>query len=144
MNAKGAYVATASVAIKAGNARVWDALTNPQLIREYLFGTEASSDWKAGSPITYRGVWQGKSYEDKGRILEVVPNRLLKTTYWSALSGLEDRPESYNTVTYELSEEDGQTRLTVSQDNNSTREEAEHSENNWKTVLQSLKELLED
>ncbi len=137
------FTATASIAIKADAEAVWDALTNPRLIKQYLFGTEAASDWKAGSSITYKGVWEGKPYEDKGRVVEVVPNRLLRTTYWSAASGRADRPENYNNVTYRLSEADGQTTVTVEQDNNPTQEAADHATANWATVLQSLKAVLE-
>ena len=49
-----------------------------------------------------------------------------------------------NTVRYEVSPEDGATRLTIIQDNNDTREEADHSEQNWNTVVSSLKKLLEE
>jgi hypothetical protein len=72
-----------------------------------------------------------------------VPNQLLKSTYWSALSGLSDKPENYNTITYKLSKTDGGTELTVTQDNNQTQEAADHSEGNWATVLQTMKKLLE-
>ncbi len=140
---RGSHVARASIEVNARAERVWKALTDPKLIKQYLFGTEAASDWKVGSPITYKGVWQGKAYEDKGTILEIVPNRLLKSTYWSGMSGLEDKPENYNTVTYELSESRGRTTVTVSQDNNPTRASADHSQANWAIVLKSLKDLLE-
>lgn len=56
--------------INASSSRVWEALTDPKLIKQYLFGTEVSTDWKVGSPITYRGVWNGREYEDKGRIIK--------------------------------------------------------------------------
>jgi hypothetical protein len=42
-----------------------------------------------------------------------------------------------------LSSEDGGTRLSLTQDNNATQEEAEHSEQNWKIVLEGIKKLLE-
>ena len=83
-----------SVTIHVDAAKVWDALTNPALIKQYLFGTEASSDWKEGSKINYKGVWQGKSYEDKGVIKKCEPNRLLVSTYWSAFSDLPDSPRT--------------------------------------------------
>jgi uncharacterized protein YndB with AHSA1/START domain len=140
---KTAFTATARITIKAKAAKVWDALTNPRIIKEYLFGTEAKSDWKVGSPITYSGVWEGKRYEDKGTILELVPNRRLSATYWSSFSSLPDLPENYSTVTYELSEARGETTLTVIQDNNPTRESADHSQGNWEKVLQTMKALLE-
>ncbi|MDD1662291.1 MAG: SRPBCC domain-containing protein [Methanomicrobiales archaeon] len=137
-------VARQSVFIRAPPARVWKALTDPDFIKEYLFGTQVSSDWKVGSPIRYRGVWEGRAYEDKGTVLRVVPERLLETTFWSSLSGLADTPENYKKVTYELIPEAGGTRLTVIQDNNTTEEERNHSEQNWKMVLEKLKDLLEN
>ena len=133
----------ARITIKAKAEKVWDALTSPRLIKEYLFGTQVKSDWKVGSPITYSGVWEGKRSEDKGTILELVPNRRFTSTYWSSFSPLPDLPENYATVTYELSESRGETTLTVTQDNNVSRESADHSQSNWEKVLQTMKGLLE-
>jgi len=132
-----------SIRIIADTAKVWDALTNPEMIRQYLFGTEAISDWKKGSRITYKGVWEGKEYEDGGTILEIEPEKIFKSTYWSSMSGTEDRPENYATVTYELEKEGGGTLLTLTQDNIKTEESKEHLEKNWGMVLSGLKKLLE-
>jgi uncharacterized protein YndB with AHSA1/START domain len=141
MNEK--YVAKASTTINAPTLRVWEALTQPDLIKQYLFGTQVTTDWKVGSPITYEGVWEGKAYKDKGVILQVEPGKLLVSTFWSALSGLPDIPENYQTVRYELAAEDGGTRLTILQDNNPTQEDANHSAQNWNMVLGGIKKLLE-
>lgn len=135
--------ATASVTVQAAPARVWEALTNPDMIRQYLFGTEVTTDWKVGSPITYKGTWKETSYEDKGVILEIEPEKRLISTYWSSMGGKPDVPENYNTVTYELAPEEGGTRLTVTQDNIATEEARDHSAKNWGMVLDSLKNLLE-
>ena len=137
------YVARTSIAIHAPKSKVWDALTNPQLVKQYLFGTEVTTDWKVGSPITYKGVWEGRTYEDKGRVLQIEPEKLLVSTFWSSFSGLPDLPENYQNVRYELSAEGRGTRLTISQDHNATQEEADHAEQNWKTVLEGMKRLLE-
>ena len=137
------HIAKSSVTISAPRARVWEALTRPDMIKQYLFGTEVSTDWKVGSPITYKGVWEGKAYEDKGQILQVEPEKRLVSTFWSALSGLPDRPENYQTVDYALSDEGGGTRLTVTQGNNESEESARHSEQNWNMVLEGLKKLVE-
>ena len=136
-------VARESIVIHAPPRQVWKALTDPDMIQVYLFGTQVSTDWKAGSPIRYRGVWEGRAYEDKGTVLQVVPERLLDTTFWSSLSGVADTPENYKQVTYELTPEPEGTRLTVIQDKNATEEERKHSEQNWKMVLGKLKDLLE-
>jgi len=96
-----------------------------------------------GSPITYRGTWQGKPYEDKGQVLQNETGKLLVSTFWSSLSGVPDLPDNYKTVRYELSAEGEGTRLTITQDNNDSQEEADHSEQNWRVVLDGIKSLLE-
>ena len=138
------YVAKATINIDAPTSKVWDALTKPELIKQYLFGTEVTTDWQVGSSITYKGVWEGKAYEDKGKVLQVEPEKLLVSTFWSALSGQPDTPENYQTVRYELSSENGGTRLNLTQDNNDSEEGAKHSEQNWNMVLEGLKKLLEE
>src|SRR5690242_2148932 len=140
---RGLY-ATTSVTIDAPAAKVWDALTSPDKVKQYMHGTEMSTDWKEGSPIRWRGEWQGRAYEDKGEVLEVKPQKLLRYTHWSPMGGSEDRPENYHTVTYKLSGQDGTTLLTLIQDNNPSREEAEKmAANNWAPVLQGLKKTAE-
>jgi uncharacterized protein YndB with AHSA1/START domain len=137
------FVARQSITIQADVAQVWDALTKPDLIKQYMFGTEVTSDWHEGSPITYKGIWEGKAYEDKGKVLQIEPGKLLVSTFWSSLSGLPDIPENYQTVRYDLSIEGDGTRLTITQDNNDSQEEATRSEQNWKMVLDGIKMLLE-
>lgn len=135
--------AKASVLIHAPASEVWDALINPEQIKKYLFGTEVMSDWKEGSPIVYRGSWEGKTYEDKGVIKKIEPEKILQSTYWSSMSGTEDKPENYALVTYELNKENDGVRLTITQDNCKTEESRQHSEKNWTMVLNILKEMLE-
>ena len=137
-------IAKATININAPTSKVWDALTKPDLIKQYMFGTQVTTDWKVGSPITYKGEWNGKAYEDKGKVLQVEPGKLLVSTFWSSLSGLTDIPENYKTVSYELSAEGRGTNLTIIQDNNDSQEEANHSEQNWKMVLEGIKKLLEN
>ncbi|HVP25566.1 MAG TPA: SRPBCC domain-containing protein [Methanomicrobiales archaeon] len=136
-------VARQSVFIRATPARVWQALTDQEIIRQYLFGTEAESEWKEGSTISYRGIYEGKSYEDKGVVLRAEPGKLLETTYWSSMSGLADIPENYRIVRYDLIPDQGGTLVTVTQDNNLTENERIHAEANWKVVLEGLKKVVE-
>jgi uncharacterized protein YndB with AHSA1/START domain len=136
-------IAKQSITINAPASKVWDALINPEMIKQYLFGTDAVSDWKVGSPITYKGSWDGKTYEDKGTVLNVVDEKLLESTYWSSMSGTSDAPENYKNVRYELIPINSGTTLMITQNNNATEEEKNHSEQNWRMVLNSLKELLE-
>jgi uncharacterized protein YndB with AHSA1/START domain len=143
MNTKQNLVAKATTTINAPASKVWDALTKPELVKQYLFGTDVVTDWKVGSPITYKGVWQGKAYEDKGKVVQFVPGKLIVSTYWSPLSGVADAPENYKTVRYELTNQGSQTQLTITQDNNASEEDARHSEQNWQMVLGGIKKLVE-
>jgi len=136
-------VAKAENAIDAPVEKVWDALVNPETIRQYMFGATVVSDWKPGSPIVWKGEWKGKPFEDKGTILQIEPSRRLQYTHFSPLLGLPDVPENHHQVTIELSSQAGRTHLALSQDNNATEEARQHSEQNWNTMLAKLKQLLE-
>ena len=136
-------VSKSSTLINAPVNKVWEALTNPSLIKQYLFGTNTITDWKKGSPITYEGEWEGKAYKDKGQIVDIIPEKLLHTTYWSSIGGKEDKPENYNNVIYEVKPENGGTLITISQDNIKDEKELEHMNQNWGMVLGSMKKMLE-
>ncbi len=138
------FEAIKTVTIHASKRDVWNVLTNPDKVKEYMHGTEMSTDWKEGGPIFWRGEWKGRPYEDKGTVLAVEPQKLLSYTHWSPMGGSEDKPENYHTVTYALSGEDGETTLTLTQDNNPTQEEAEKMANqNWGPVMDGLKAVAE-
>ena len=136
-------VANAAVTINAPAARVWRALVTPAEIKQYMFGTDVTSDWKEGSPITWKGEWKGKVYEDKGVIKSVKPQQRLQYTHFSPLAGLPDKPENYHTVTIELAAMGDATRVRLSQDNNATEEARDHSQKNWETMLGALKSFVQ-
>jgi hypothetical protein len=117
-------IARDSITINTNSTNVRNALVNPEAIKQYMFGTNVISDWKEGSPIVWKGEWPGKSYKDKGVILQFKPGRTIQYNHFSPLSGLPDKPESYHTVTIELSDEGRQTRVSLSQDNNPTEKRA--------------------
>lgn len=136
-------IAKASIRINSPYEKVWEALVNPDLVKQYMFGTTVVSDWNEGSPIVWKGEWQGKPYEDKGTILKLEKGRILQYSHFSPLAGKPDLPENYHTVTIELSTDGAQTIVSLSQDNNTTEEAREHSEKNWQMMLEGLKKLLE-
>ena len=138
-----ALIANASIIIDGPTDKVWDALVNPAAINQYMFGTNVATDWREGSPITWSGEWQGKSYEDKGVILKFEPRRAIQYTHFSPLSGLPDQPENYHTVNIELTDDGIQTHVSLTQDNNSTDQAREHSEKNWGMMLTALKKFVE-
>jgi uncharacterized protein YndB with AHSA1/START domain len=136
-------IAQATVRINGSLEKVWQALLDPQAIKEYMFGTTIKTDWKPGRPISWKGEWEGKSYEDKGTVLQVKPYQILQYNHYSPLSGLEDKPINYHTVTITLNQEDGTVLVDLSQDNNPTEKAKEHAEKNWKGMLEGLKKYVE-
>ncbi len=129
--------------INASLAEVWDALTNPEIIKQYFFGTDTKTDWKVGNPITFSGTWEGKAYKDKGTVLGFEKNKVIKYNYWSSMSGIEDKPENYVIITYELSGVDGNVDLTITQENIPDEKMKDHSDENWKMVVNGLKKVVE-
>jgi uncharacterized protein YndB with AHSA1/START domain len=136
-------IAEAATTISAPREKVWDALVNPLVIKQYMFGTAVECDWRVGSPIVWRGEWQGKAYEDKGVILQIETARKIQYSHFSPLSGRPDIPENYHTVTVELSDDGAMTLVELSQDNNSSEEAREHARTTWKQMLTALKDHLE-
>lgn len=137
-------IATAVTTINTSADKVWTALTDPEAIKKYMFGATVISDWKEGGKIAWQGEWEGKSYEDKGKILRLEPKKKLQYSHFSPLTGLDDIPENYHIVTIDLTEKEGQTRVKLTQDNNAGEKTKDHSEKNWKMMLTSLKKLLEE
>ncbi|MEO7984697.1 MAG: SRPBCC family protein [Bacteroidota bacterium] len=133
----------AGIIMNAPVAKVWEALTTPSIIEQYFFGTHAVSDWKQGSPLIFKGEWEGKAYVDKGTILEIIPQKLFRYDYWSSMSGVPDKPENYVIISYELTEKENGTYLLIRQENIPDKKTKEHSEQNWYIVLYALKDLLE-
>jgi len=136
-------LATATVRVDASPDDVWQAITDPELLAKYYFGTKAESDWRPGSPITWSGEYEGAEYRDHGTVLEAVPHERLVHTHFSPLSGREDVPENYHTLTWALAPDGDGTTVTLSQDNNHSYDEVEHSERNWQQVLEGLKTVVE-
>jgi uncharacterized protein YndB with AHSA1/START domain len=133
----------ASVTIDAPARKVWEALTTPDLIKQWFLGVDTETDWAEGSPIVHRGEYQGRSYVDSGTILTFEPPRLLVHTHWSPLSGLPDSAENHQEVSWALTERNGATEVTVTETNLPSEEAKATSDQSWKVVLDGLRELLE-
>lgn len=140
-----------SIDIVAPAADVWDALTNPEQTKKYMFGCETVSDWQVGSPLLWRGEWEGAEMVFvKGIVVAIEPEKRLVYTAFDPNSTLEDIPENYLTVTYTLSENEGQTHLAVTQGNYATVAEGErryqesyNGGEGWNPILVDIKKLVE-
>ena len=133
-----------SIEINAGISKVWNGLTAPEIIKEYLFGTETITDWKVGSEIIFQGEYQGIKYRDKGIIKEFDLNKKISYSYWSAFTGLEDKPENYSLVSYKLDIiSEVKTKFTWLQKGFANEQGYEHSKSGMKDLLLKIKETIE-
>jgi uncharacterized protein YndB with AHSA1/START domain len=141
-----AKIVSKSIDINAPVSRVWDVLTNPDLIKLWMSETEIDivSDWRPGSPIIVRGELHGISYENKGTILQFEPDKAFKYSYWSNLSRVPDIPENYSVIDFRLTPLKNQTALTVTHSNIVGDATYKHSEFYWNVTIDIMKRLIEN
>ena len=145
-------IVTNSITINATTEKVWDALTNPEQTKKYMFGCETVSDWRKGSPLLWKMLHQGEEVVVvKGNITDIEPNKLLKYTTFHPNASYADIPENYLHVTYELKEKNRQTTLTVSQDGFENAAEGEkrykdvyNNGEGWNPILVAIKKIVEE
>ncbi len=144
-------VVKSTITINAPSSQVWDVLTNPEKTKIYMFGCETVSDWNVGSELLWEGEYEGKKMVFvKGKIVNIEPNKLLKYTVIDPFASYPDIPENYLNVTYELTEQDGQTTLIVVQDGFETAAEGEkrykdvyNNGKGWDPILVEIKKVAE-
>ena len=129
--------------INASPEKVWEGLTKPEAVKQYMMGAKLDTDWKEGSPITWKGEYKGKPFEDKGQVLHARKPEHLAYSHISPGSGEADKPENQHNVDIRLARAGKGTRLTLTQDNNPTEEAKAESEKNWKMMLEGLKKVVE-
>jgi uncharacterized protein YndB with AHSA1/START domain len=144
-------VVTNTITIHAPASKVWDALTNPEQTKKYMFGCEALSDWKPGSPLIWKGTFNGvEMIAVKGNVVSIAPPKSLVYTVIDPNNPkIPDLPENYLTITCDLTEQNGQTTLEVSQGDYSTVAEGpsryQHTVDGggWDPILVQIKALCE-
>lgn len=107
-------------------------------------GTEVDSLWHEGSNIAWKGEFKGKRYEDKGVILKLEPETLLKFSHFSPLSGKHDEPDNYQVITIMLADGADRTEVALTQENNEDEQARLESVKNWSAVLEGLKKYVEE
>jgi len=143
---------TNKISIKASPNNVWNVLVNPEETKKYMFGCETVSDWKEGSSLEWKMLWEGKEMiAVKGNILKIIPGKHLSYTTIDPNNPLiPDVPENYLTVTYDLKEEENGTELIVTQgdynkvaDGDSRYQEASNNGEGWNPILMQIKIISE-
>jgi uncharacterized protein YndB with AHSA1/START domain len=129
------------VNIRAPAKKVWWALTDPGLVKQWQYGSDLQTTWEIGTSIVFRNEWNGQVFEQKGTVLEFSPESRLKYSLFFPRPDLRDIPEHHFFMTYELTEGDGTTSLLVRQEDPRPSSPGEAEEG--PDVLSVLKELVE-
>lgn len=137
------FTSTSSILIHASVAKVWNALVDPTIAKEYFMGAAVITDWKVGSPILFKGEFNRNQYQEKGVLLKVEPNVQLQYSHWSPFDGLPDVQENYRTWSFNLSKKDKGILLAVSEDSIPTEKQKNRSDEFWKGALETLKKIVE-
>lgn len=140
-----------TISIEADKKTVWDALVNPVMTKQYMYGCEPVTDWKPGSTILWNGEYEGKTTTFvKGHIIDIRPESYLAYTVIDPLNPeIPDIPENYLTVTYELTEADGITEFTVTQGDYAKVAQGQkryadtQAQGGWMSILEAIKNLVE-
>jgi uncharacterized protein YndB with AHSA1/START domain len=135
---------TSSIEIKAPAHKVWEALTRPELVKLWQYGSVLTTTWALGSPIHFGAEWNGQVFAQWGQVLEFIPDTRLKYSLYAPRPDLADSPENYFYMTYQLDEEGGKTKLTIIQDDPRPRAQSETAEDQEEnSILLGLKALIE-
>lgn len=132
-----------TIVLNAPIEKVWNALTQPELVKQWQYGSDLITDWKVGNEIRFRNEWEGQVFEQWGTVLEVVPDQKIKYSLFFPRPELEDKPENYFIMIYVLTKENQKTKLEIIQEDNrpgAVQEEPQGEEN---PILQGLKAIIE-
>jgi uncharacterized protein YndB with AHSA1/START domain len=135
-----------TIIIEALPFAVWDALTNPEVMKQWMGEAELEikiiTDWQIGTPIVIKGFHHVR-FENKGTILRFEPNKVLEYNFLSSLSRLPDTHENYTIVQFRLMALDNQTSLTLTVNNFPTEAIFKHVDFYWRTTLDIMKKVIE-
>ncbi len=132
-----------TINITADKSKIWEALTNPELIKQYLLGANVKSDWKVGDKIIYSGKFNGIEFRDEGEINILDFEKQFQYSYWSANHGTENIPENHVIISYNITPTNGGTKLELTQTNYKSKEIVEGMNHIWDLILGNLKKLVE-
>jgi uncharacterized protein YndB with AHSA1/START domain len=136
-----------TVTITAAPEAVWTALTVPAYVAKWQYGSVLATDWRVGHSIRFTTEWEGQVFEQWGTVLSFDEPTKLHYSLFAPQPGLEDTPENYFTMTYELARAGDSTTVTITQEDPRVRDEpddnGEHASDAESPVLLALKDVAE-
>jgi uncharacterized protein YndB with AHSA1/START domain len=127
--------------IRTTPEKLWQALTDPKLTRQYFAGTSHESQWKQGA--MWRMMIPDGRVADSGEVLEIEPHKKIVLS-WRKEFIPEQRAEGYSRLTYLLEPVGKSVKLTVIHEMDQPGSKLiDGVSQGWPHILASLKSLLE-
>lgn len=122
---------------------VWDSLVIPERMKAWMgepeLGIGIDTDWNVGGPIVIRGHHH-VPFENRGVVLEFVPQARLGYTHLSSLSRLPaDEEANYTTLGFGLTPAGDATSLTLAITGFPTESIYRHMDLYWRGTLEVLR-----
>jgi uncharacterized protein YndB with AHSA1/START domain len=136
-----------SIRIDASVIAVWEALTQPELMKSWMADSEIEivTTWDVSTPIVInvQEVSPKTSFKNSGLVLQFVKEHVLEYSHLSSLSQLPDQDENYTIITFTSQQEENQTLLKVNLSNFPTESIYKHIDFYWTITLDVLKWFVE-
>ena len=127
--------------IRSTPEKIWEALTQPAFQRQYWFGMNIDSDFKAGA--SWKLQFEDGRVADEGEVLESDPPRRLVIS-WRHRMRPELTAEGEARASFEIEPAEGSVKLTVLHEiDRSDSKLIQAVSSGWPSILSSLKSLLE-
>lgn len=134
------------ISIDRTPSQVWEYLTNPILMKEWMgepeMNVEVITNWKIGNPILIKGFHNG-NFENKGTVLQFDFPRIIQYSHLSSTSRLPDNKENYSIITFMLTPNDRNTLLELQIENFPTESIHRHLNFYWQGTASILKTFIE-
>lgn len=134
-----------SISIQAAASRVWEAITDPGLMNQWMFETpiDIITTWEPGTPMIMQADWYKTGFTNTGTVLACEKERLLSYSHLSSLSRLPDSIENYTILTFQLTPIGNDTLLELRLNNFPTEAIYRHFAYYWRVAIVLLKKFVE-
>jgi uncharacterized protein YndB with AHSA1/START domain len=127
--------------IRTTPSKLWQALTDPKIVRQWRFGMIVECDWKKGS--SWKMTRADGTLTDSGQIQEIDPPRRI-VIHWQVEWMQDLKAEGPSRCIFELEPANGAVKLSLTHEMDRPKSQFIAAVSvGWPMVLSNLKSLLE-
>ncbi|HEY1663572.1 MAG TPA: SRPBCC family protein [Verrucomicrobiae bacterium] len=127
--------------IKTTPNKLWNAIIDPEFMKQYWFGMHCESEWKAGS--SWKLLFSDGSLADAGKIIESARGKKL-VIKWRNEWKPQLKAEGYSRCVFKIEPAGDAVKLTVTHSiGRKSSKFIEAVSGGWPKILSNLKSLLE-